>query len=257
MKITILGCGASAGVPLVGCTCGVCLSTNPKNKRTRVSLLLEVNETRILIDTSPDLHQQALRHDIRSVDAILFTHAHADHLHGIDDVRSFNFHREASIPAFGSVSTMQEIHERFRYAFLPPKPEYGWFRPCLTVETVVPGQKFTVKDVEILPFRQLHGQVDSLGFRVGNFVYSTDVKAFPEESEHHLRDIELWVLDCLTDERPMPTHADLDLVMEWVDHYKPQRTVLTHMSHALEYDDVNRRTPSSVEAAYDGMALTL
>jgi len=257
MKITLLGSGASAGVPLIGCDCHVCTSENPKNHRMRVSLLIEAAGQRIMIDTSPDLRQQCLNHHIRNVDAILYTHAHADHVHGIDDIRSLNFHRGAPIPAYADAATLSELHNRFGYVFKPHIPEYGWFRPCLEPHEITPGVPFSIGGVEIMPFRQEHGRVDSLGFRIGDFAYSTDVKSFPEASQPHLRGLELWIVDCLTDEQPMYTHAHLPLSLEWVAEYKPKRAVLTHMSHALEYETLKVALPAGVEPGYDGMVIEL
>lgn len=255
MKVTVLGCGASAGVPLIGCECLTCSSDSLKNKRTRASILIESDTTRILIDTSPDLRQQALANGFNSVDAILYTHAHADHMHGIDDIRSLNYNLGASIPAYANAATMSYLQNSFAYVFQAPKPEFGWFRPSMTANVIEAGKQITIGDIDIMPFNQSHGKIYSLGFRVGNFVYSTDVKAFPPESEQYLQGLDIWLLDCLTDQRPMPSHAHLELSLQWVENYKPKHTVLTHLSHSLEYDALNKATPRNVEAAYDGMVL--
>ena len=255
MKVTVLGCGASAGVPLIGCECVTCSSDNPKNTRTRVSILVEQGDTAILIDTSPDLRQQALANGFKKVDAVVYTHAHADHCHGIDDIRSLNYHLGAAIPAYGDAPTMARLQSSFDYVFQPPMPEYGWFRPCMTAHIIEPYEPFTIGNITLQPFLQEHGKVHSLGFRIGDFVYSTDVKSFPKESEQYLQNIDTWLLDCLTDERPMPTHADLPLSLSWVEQFKPKRAVLTHLSHSLDYDKLNRETPANVEAAFDGMVL--
>ena len=257
MKVTILGCGASAGVPMIGCECATCASSNPKNKRSRVSILVESAKTKILIDTSPDLRQQALANGIKTVDAILYTHAHADHIHGIDDTRSFNFHRGEAIAAYGDAETMEYLQSSFSYVFRPPIAEYGWFRPCMDAHIIEPNKPFVIGDIDIIPFAQEHGRVNSMGFRFGDFVYSTDVKNFPKESEQYLKNIDTWLLDCLTDEKPMPTHADLPLSLEWIAQYKPNRAVLTHLSHSLEYEKLTRETPQNVAIAYDGLVLEL
>ena len=255
MKVTVLGCGASAGVPLIGCECGVCVSDNPKNTRTRVSILVEQGDTTILMDTSPDLRQQALANGFKKVDAVVYTHAHADHCHGIDDIRSLNYHLGAPIPAYGDEPTMARLQSSFDYVFRDPIPDYGWFRPCMIANIIEPNKAFTIGDITLMPFLQNHGHVHSLGFRIGDFVYSTDVKEFLQESEQYLQNIDTWLLDCLTDERPMPTHADLPLSLKWIEQYKPKRGVLTHLSHSLDYDKLNTETPANVEAAYDGMVL--
>jgi phosphoribosyl 1,2-cyclic phosphate phosphodiesterase len=257
MKITILGCGASAGVPFIGCECAVCTSDNPKNKRTRVSILVETETTRILIDASPDLRQQALDNHFKTVDAIILTHFHADHVHGIDDIRSLNFHRNDVIPLYSDAETLKRMEHSFSYIFREPPKDKHWFRPAVTPVEIAPLEPFIIGDISLQPFWQDHGFVPSLGFRIGDFAYSTDVKDFPVESQPYLKGLKLWLLDCLTDERPMPTHADLNLSLEWIEKYQPKHTILTHMSHALDYDKVNAQTPEHVEAAYDGMMVEI
>lgn len=252
--ITILGCGASAGTPLIGCNCATCTSPNPKNNRTRVSVLVQIGDTRILIDTSPDLRQQALRQKITTVDAILYTHDHADHTHGIDDIRSFNFHRNNMIPAYGDAHTLASLQHRFAYVFQPPMPQYGWFRPALEAHIIQAGKPFSVEGISVLPLAQKHGKHDSLGFRIGNFAYSTDTNFLPEESFDALQGLDVWVVDCLRYD-PAPTHAHLELALQWIARVKPKRAILTHMSHVLEYDALCQSLPVGVEPAYDGQAI--
>jgi phosphoribosyl 1,2-cyclic phosphate phosphodiesterase len=256
MKITLLGSGASSGVPIIGCDCVVCQSPNPKNKRSRVSLLIETQGKKILIDTSPDLRTQCLREGIKTVDAILYTHAHADHIHGIDDIRSLNFHRGSAIPCYADAPTMAELHERFGYVFKPPIPEYGWFRPCLIPHEITAGVPFEIEGIKVIPFRQNHGRVDSMGYRIGDVAYSTDVKSFPAESEPFLQGLKLWVVDCLKPE-PAPTHAHLALSLEWIAQFKPERAVLTHLAHEFDYEHLQASLPAGVGAGYDGMVLTV
>lgn len=256
MKVTLLGSGSSSGVPIIGCECDVCKSENPKNKRSRVSVLVETQGKKILIDTSPDLRMQCLRAGIKTVDAILYTHAHADHIHGIDDVRSLNFHRGGVIPCYADAATLAEMRERFGYVFKAPIPEYGWFRPCLIPHEITAGVPFEVEGIQIIPFRQNHGRVDSIGYRIGNFAYSTDVKSFPAESEPFLYGLKLWVVDCLKPE-PAPTHAHLAQSLEWIEKYKPAHAVLTHLAHEFEYDALQVSLPAAVEAGYDGLALEI
>lgn len=252
MKITLLGSGASSGVPLIGCDCPVCLSPNPRNKRTRVSLFVETSGAKILIDTSPDLRAQFLREGLKTADAILYTHAHADHIHGIDDIRSLNFHRSAPIPCYANKATLTELHERFGYVFREPIPQYGWFRPCLIANEITPGKAFAVEGVRVMPFRQIHGKVDSLGFRIGSMAYSTDVKAFPPESEEYLHGLDLWILDCLKPE-PAPTHTHLAQSLEWIAKFKPKRAILTHLAHEFDYEALQAILPEGVEVGYDGL----
>lgn len=260
MKITILGCGSSAGVPMIGCRCAVCTSPNPKNRRTRASILVEKGDTVLLVDVSPDLRQQALACNITQVDAIMFTHAHADHCHGIDDLRSFNYHKNQLISVYSDSETLSEIARRFDYAFKPPTPEYGWFRPALEPQIIEVNPYNPViisHDLKIIPFLQHHGKHGTtIGIRIDDFVYSTDVNRFPEESLQALENIECWVVDCLRYD-PAPTHAHLDLTLSWIEQFKPKRAVLTHLGHEMEYEALNTQTPPHVEAAYDGMVITL
>lgn len=256
MKITLLGSGASSGVPIIGCDCAVCLSPNPRNKRSRVSLLVEMQGKKILIDTSPDLRLQCLREGIKTVDAILYTHAHADHIHGIDDIRALNFHHGGPLPCYADAPTLAELHERFGYVFKPPIPEYGWFRPSLIPHQITPGEAFEVEGIRILPFRQLHGRVDSIGYRIGDVAYSTDVKSFPPESEPFLQGLKLWIVDCLKLE-PSPTHTHLPLALEWITKFTPERAILTHLAHELEYESLKNTLPAGVEPGYDGLSVEL
>ncbi len=258
MKVTILGCGSSSGVPLIGCGCVVCTSNNPKNIRGRVCVLVEDEGIKILIDTPPDLRQQSLRHNITKIDAILYTHAHADHCHGIDDVRNFNFHTNGSVRAYADKETIEELKMRFSYAFLPPKQEVGWFRPSIEINEIntAPYKPFLIGHLKIIPFEQRHGKGHSLGFRIGNFAYSTDVDFLPEKSFEALDGVEAWVVDCLR-YKPAPTHAHLEKTLEWVARIKPQRAVLTHMGHEFDYDKLAGELPRGIEPGYDGLVLEL
>ncbi len=260
MRVTVLGCGSSGGVPLVGCECDVCTSDNPKNKRTRVSVLVETQGIRILIDTSPDLRQQCLRHDIRSVDAILYTHAHADHCHGIDDARNLNFHKNAPIDIYGDPQTISGLQDRFPYVFKEHNPSYGWYKPQLIPHIIMEEGgpvAFNVADkVRVIAFPQWHGTGISVGYRIGDMAYSTDVNRIPDESFEILEGLGLWIVDCLR-YSPAPTHAHLALTREWITQVQPQRAVLTHMGHELEYETLRRELPDNVEPGYDGMVIPL
>jgi phosphoribosyl 1,2-cyclic phosphate phosphodiesterase len=256
MQVTILGSGASSGVPLVGCACPVCTSENPKNKRSRVSCLIETQGKRLLIDTSPDLRMQCLQNRIPTVDAILYTHAHADHLHGIDDVRMLNYNGSAPIPAYMDALTYEGINERFGYVFQPPIPEYGWFRPCLIPQQIAAYEAFEAAGITVHPFAQNHGRIQSLGFRIGDVAYSTDVKDFPAESERYLEGLQLWIVDCLRIE-PAHTHAHLELTLSWIAKYRPERAILTHLSHDFDYEALKAALPQGVEPAYDGLTIVL
>jgi phosphoribosyl 1,2-cyclic phosphate phosphodiesterase len=258
MKIIILGSGASPGVPIIGCSCKICTSDNPKNKRSRVSIYIEHEGTRILIDTSPDMRQQFITNKISSIDAIIYTHAHADHTHGIDDVRSFNYQNAAPIPAYMDSQTEQGIKSRFAYAFMEPIPAFGWFRPCLQPVEIKTNtyQDFTVGSLTITPFEQIHGKSKTIGIRIGDFAYSTDVNGLPQESLEALKGVKIWIVDCLQYD-PAPTHAHLDMALGWIDIVRPERAILTHMSHVLDYDELALKLPKAVEPAFDGMVIDL
>lgn len=257
MKITILGCGASGGVPLVGCDCSICTSANPKNKRTRASILIENKGSTVLVDVSPDLRQQCLRHDLRTVDAIIITHGHADHCHGIDDTRPFNYHRDAAIPLFTDKETLERLERGFPYVFVPHDKSKPWYKPELTPHVVDPGSSSTfmaAPHVEIQPFEQWHGKMTTLGLKIGNFAYSTDVNKLPEESLQLLENIDLWIVDCLR-YHIAPSHAHLEMTLGWIARVGPKHAILTHMNHDLGYEELKAILPPNVEPAYDGMVL--
>ena len=256
MKITILGSGTSGGVPFVGCKCEVCTSDHPKNKRRRASILVETQGKRILIDTSPDLRMQALDNDLATVDAVLFTHAHADHTHGIDDIRSFNHNANQPIDAYGDAETMAFLQKKFEYVFMPPVPEKGWYRPCLAPNIIEHSKAFDIDGVEIIPFKQQHGKGFSVGFRIGNMAYSTDTNGFPEESLPYLQGLDCWIVTALQ-YKPHATHAHVDMTLEWVEQFKPKQTILTHMAHAIDYVTLQEKLPNNIIPAYDNMAVDL
>jgi len=259
MKITLLGCGASGGVPLIGCDCAVCTSSNPRNKRTRVSALIEHQGANILLDMSPDLRQQCLKANIKTVDAIICTHAHADHCHGIDDVRGLNFHKNGPLDLYTNEATLAELHTRFPYAFSPRDPAHGWYKPQFTTHVIRPdeAQVFEVKPgVSIRCFDQIHGRLNTIGLRIENVAYSVDVRNFREQFTQHLENLDLWVVDCLQFD-PAPTHAHLALALEWIERFKPKRAILTHMSHVFDYDALKSQLPPHVEPAHDGMVIEI
>lgn len=257
MKITMLGCGSSAGVPFIGCYCNVCTSNNPKNKRTRVSVFAETEGKNILIDTCPDLRQQVLREGITRIDAVLYTHDHADHTHGIDELRSFNYLSKEVIPVYGDKSTLDFIQSRFPYAFLP-KPENLWYRPCLTPHVTVDKTvgEFEVFGIKISYFEQGHGKSKSLGYRIGNFAYSTDTDALDEHAFDALKGIDTWIVDCLR-YSPSYSHSHLEMTLEWIARVKPKRAILTHMNHEFDYDILKAQLPNGVEPGYDGLTFEL
>jgi len=231
MRVRILGSGTSSGVPMIGCKCAVCLSDDSRNKRRRCAITIQSEDTTILVDTPPELRLQCVEAGIYGVDAVLFTHAHADHVNGLDDMRSLNNAMDRPIDAIADVAVLEKIRSRFDYAFQPPVPEKGWFRPCLN--PIRMDGPFMVGDFLIRPIEQQHGRNPSWGFRVGDFAYCPDVNGFPPESFVMLEGLDVWIVDCLRD-KPHPSHAHLAQVLTWVERLKPKRTILTHMSHGVE-----------------------
>ena len=250
MKLLILGSGTSTGVPVIGCGCRVCTSTEPRNRRTRASALIQSRGKNILIDTSTDLRAQALSNGITRIDAVLFTHPHADHIHGIDDLRSFNMIQDAPIPCYGDSKTIERIRVMFEYIFRE-EPAESW-RPNLT--TTVVEEPFTTFHTEITPLKIHHGRSVILGFRVGGVAYLTDCSAIPAESMERLRGLDLLVIGALR-RRPHPTHFSIDQALEAVEELKPKKAVLTHLSHTVDYTTDNGKLPQGVELAYDGMVV--
>lgn len=251
MKVTVLGCGSSMGVPLIGGDWGDCDPAEPRNRRLRVSLLVEEGPTRLLVDTSPDLRQQLIGAGINRVSAILYTHAHADHLHGIDDIRGLNMGMGAPIDAYADAVTLATIQERFGYVFQPLKGDY-YYKPTLIPRTI--DGPFEIGGIQIRPFAQDHGFSKSLGFRFGRVAYSTDVVNLDEAAFETLDGVDLWIVDAFRIE-PHVTHTHLARTLEWIERVKPKRAVLTHMSQWLDYNRVKAMVPAHVEPAYDGMVL--
>ena len=255
MKVTMLGSGGSGGVPLIGCTCPVCTSSDPRNKRTRVSIVVEDGHTRVLVDASPDLRQQFLDNRLKIVDGVVLTHAHADHIHGIDDLRTINYHRNAPLDVWGSRETLNEAQTRFGYAFNPPRTNEGiWYAPSLVAKEV--NGPFRIGGLDIVPFRQVHGgdRDPTLGLRFGKFAYSTDVKELPEAAFEALAGIEVWIVDCLR-EAINPAHSHLEQTLAWIERVKPKRAILTHMNHLVDYAAWKARLPAGVEPGYDGLVI--
>jgi len=255
MRVTILGSGAAGGVPMISAGWGNCDPNEPRNRRLRPSILVQDQGQTILVDSSPDMREQLLRAEIRHLDAVLFTHGHADHTHGIDDLREVNRAMQASIPVFGSQETLDDIAKRFGYVFEPldfsTTPIY---KPCLIPHVV--GDAFPLGGLSITPIEQDHGYAMTTGFRFGKMAYSTDVWELPESSLAKLEGLDLWIVGCLLDV-PHPTHAHVDKVLGWVERLKPKRTVLTHMSPRLDYATLRAQLPDGVEPGYDGQQFEL
>jgi len=258
-KVTLLGCGASGGVPLLGGEdergqWGACDPADPRNRRTRSSVVVEdAAGRRLLIDAGPDLRAQMLDCGIGRLDAVAFTHTHADHVMGIDDLRIVNRIIGGPLDTFGSYVTLAELKTRFEYAFRPPAPQ-GFFRPALVTRPVAPGEWTTMGGIRVLTLRQDHRVTETLGFRIGRFAYSTDVVAMTEDTLAALEGLDTWVVGCLQ-RAPHPVHAGLDQVLDWVARLRPRRVVLTHMSQDLDWAWMRANLPPGIEPSHDGMVL--
>ena len=254
--MTVLGSGTSHGVPAIGCDCAVCTSTDPKDARTRPSIYLETDRVRILVDTSTDLRAQALAYGVRRVDAILFTHSHADHVMGLDDVRRYNQMQKGPIPCYADAATLASLRQMFSYVFDPPK-QIGGGLPQLVVHEI--AGPWTIDDARIVPIPLWHGQLPVLGFRIGAFAYLTDCNRIPDESWALLTSeggVRTIILDALR-HRPHSTHFSVGEAVEVVRRLGAERAYLTHISHDLGHAATNAQLPRGVELAYDGLVLEI
>ncbi len=253
MNILFLGTGTSHGVPLIGCQCRTCASEEDKNKRLRTSVLITTGGTQILIDTSTDFRQQCLKFGIRHLDAIFFTHAHADHVFGLDDIRALNrLDPKKKIPCYASPKTIGEIRQIFSYVFDYPDLPGGI--PMIDLRTI--DGIFRIGAIPVQPIPVMHGQNQILSYRIGDFVYMTDCSFIPETAYPELRNVHTLVLDCLR-YRPHPTHFSLGQALEAVRRIQPGRTFLTHISHDLEHHAVSAELPENVFLAYDGLRINV
>jgi phosphoribosyl 1,2-cyclic phosphate phosphodiesterase len=258
MRAILLGTGGSAGVPHLGGAdghgdWGACDPAEPRNRRTRCSVLLEGGGTALLVDTSPDMRTQLLAAAVARVDAVLFSHAHADHIVGLDDVRILNRIVERPLEAFGTAVTLEEIQGRFGYAFRPWAPP-GFYRPVLVPRVIVPGEMVRVGGLAVRTFDQDHGYTRSLGLRAGGLGYATDVVALDEAAFAVLEGVDTWVVGCFQ-RHEHRTHAWLDRVLGWIARVKPRRAVLTHMGNDMDWGWLRANLPAGVAAGYDGMVI--
>ena len=259
LRFTILGCGSSGGVPRLGGNWGNCDPENPKNHRRRCSLLVEritdQGTTRVLIDTSPDMRAQLLDAGVGELDAVVYTHSHADHMHGIDDLRMIVFNMKARVPVWADAATQDALLSRFGYAFV--QPEGSPYPPILDLHTIsgdvtVSGAGGTLV---LQPFEVRHGSMDALGFRIGPLAYLPDVSEIPDTALPLLEGLGCWVLDALRRD-PHPTHFHLQRALEWIDRMQPTRAVLTNLHNDLDYAALAAETPDHITPAYDGMVLS-
>ena len=254
MKVTILGTGTSQGVPIIGCNCETCTSTNPKDKRLRTSAYIEIDDTKILIDTSADFRQQMLENKFDDVDAVLFTHHHIDHIAGLDDLRQINQRLEKSIDLYSNSLTIDELSVTFRYVF-DERLRSHMAVPLVNMHKIE-NKPFTVKGIEIIPIEVIHGRLPIFGYRIGNFAYVTDASFIAEEEEKKLEGLEVLVLNALR-ERPHPTHFNIEQATELAQKYGAGKTYFTHMTHEVLHDKVNAKLPQGIELGYDGLNFEL
>jgi len=252
LDILFLGTGTSCGVPQIGCSCPVCTSSDPRNKRLRVSILIKTGSgCSILVDTTPDLRQQALRYNIARVDAVLFTHAHADHIFGMDDLRKFNRSRDHALPCYGDAHTMESIENIFGYSI-----NHQWGGALPLIETHVIDGPVELGDVEIVPVPLKHGERSSTGYRLGRFAYLTDCDGISEESILLVGGLDLLVIDALR-YRPHPTHFTISQALEAIARIAPRRALLTHLCHDIDHATVSESLPAGVDLAYDGFRVSV
>ena len=260
LVFTILGCGSSGGVPRLGGDWGECDPADPRNARRRCSMLIERHDpggvTRVLIDTSPDMRAQLLDAGVGTLDAVVYTHAHADHVHGIDDLRQIVFNMRRRLPVWADPQTQEALYARFGYAFMQPADSP--YPPILDMNTIrgdicIDGPGGMVR---LQPIRVDHGSIEALGFRIEDLAYVPDVIAIPAESWPLLAGLQVWVLDALR-RKPHPTHVHLSLALDWIAQARPLRAVLTNMHVDLDYRDVDAETPAHVTPAHDGMTIAM
>jgi phosphoribosyl 1,2-cyclic phosphate phosphodiesterase len=254
MKVTFLGCGSSAGVPVMGFGFGACDAKNPKNNRMRSSIVIELTEpnARILIDAGPDLRQQWLRFmpHTQDIDGLILTHAHYDHCGGLDELRAFNRSMKKPVLGYAFENAIEKLRERLPYSFWDGSNRLD--RVSIHYATMVPHQSFICAGHRILPIHQIHGKTYSAGIRIKDFAYSTDVSDITPEAEKNLLNLACWVVDC-TEYTSIAGHFGLDAVMHWVNRLKPKQVILTHLSHHLDYDTLVTQLPKWIRPAYDGL----
>jgi len=259
---TILGCGSSGGVPRIGNVWGACDPTNPRNRRRRCALLIEAwtgsepEPTRVLIDTGPDIREQLLDARVDRVDAVLYTHAHADHIHGIDDLRVLALHNRRRVDVYFDAETGRRLHEAFSYCFVTPAGSD--YPPILTGHEIGGNEKLSVHGpggtISLQVFEQLHGNIISLGVRVEDFAYCVDLSGFPEESLSTLDGLKLWVIDALRP-TPHPSHLSLPETLDWIARFQPRQAVITDMHIDMDYATLQSQLPEHIVPAFDGMQL--
>lgn len=252
MKLTFLGTGTSTGVPSIGCSCNTCISNDPRDKRLRVSILIEHNDKKVIVDTSIDFRQQALRANIGYLDAVLITHCHVDHVFGLDDIRPLNF-RYGAMGVYANDVAWTDLKRIYQYIFEPT--HIGGGLPQLIPHTVEPNSPFCIGDgLEITPLEVIHGKLPVMAYRFNDFAYATDLKIIPPASMEVLRDLDVLVLDCVRI-RPHSTHLCLEEALEIIEDLAPQRAYLTHLNHDIMHERDSQLLPDNVQFAYDELVV--
>ena len=255
MRLVFLGTGTSYGVPQIGCRCRTCTSTDPHDRRTRTAALIESDDGRLLIDTPPELRLQLVAAGVDRVDAVLYTHAHADHVHGIDDLRALSAQLGVALPTYGPAATLADLGRRFAYAFdRTTAPREGTTKPDLVAHPLEPGRAVTIAGLAVLPLALPHGDQMVFGYRIGPVAYLTDVKEIPEAAAAALRGVDVLVLNALLD-RPHPLHLSIPEAVAAAQRIGARQTFLTHLTHHVPHAELAARLPSGVAPAYDGLVV--
>ena len=250
MRITLLGTGTSTGVPMIGCRCPVCTSTDPRDRRLRTSALIESADGNVLIDAGPDMRQHLLTARVRSLHGVLLTHEHQDHIGGLDDLRPLNYRMQSSITLYGQQRTIDAVKSRYHYAF--SESSGGSSRPNLSLSPITPWHSFTLANLTIMPIPITHGSLHILGFRIGNFAYITDASTIDDEVCKALTGVDVLVINALRDE-PHPMHLSFTQATEYVNQIGPKRAYFVHLSHDVRHADLAPRLPAHIQPGYDGL----
>ena len=252
VKVVFLGTGTSHGIPMIGCDCAVCNSVDPKDKRMRPSIVVQFGGKTVLIDTSPELRLQCVANDVNAIDVVLFTHAHADHVAGLDDLRPFNWLCRSAVHCYATADTSDAIRRSFAYIF-DDDPDYPSYKPVLELHTIDEGS-FELFEHTVIPLPLMHGPLPVMGFRFGDVAYCTDCNAIPASARERLRGLDLLILDALR-RRPHATHFNLEQAVEMARRIGARRTLFTHIAHELGHAETNAALPEGMALAYDGQVI--
>jgi phosphoribosyl 1,2-cyclic phosphate phosphodiesterase len=255
MRLTFLGTGTSFGVPQIGCDCAVCRSTDPRDKRTRSGAVLEAEGSIILIDTPPELRLQLISAGFSRIDAVVYTHEHADHINGIDDLRVFSVRERKALPLYGPAETLERLRSSFSYIFDDSiRPYEGTSKPRLSLHETEPGRTVRIAGIEVLPLAFQHGHLRVFGYRFGKLAYLTDIKSIPAAERERLRDLDVLVLNALW-WRPHPTHLSISEAVQTAQELGARRTYLTHLTHETGHAELETQLPAGIFPAYDGLTV--